>query len=220
MQKKIEKPAYEELRDTLRQEIINGIIPNDTRLTISELAEKYNISHMPVREALRSLHGEGLVEMIPRRGARVKAFDVKTVGDIYDIMGALEGIIAKIAVYKISDYQINEFEKLVAEHEKGVMEKDISASSLANKKLHLFLYEIADNGPAIEIYNQYDDILRSLRMNYGFGYERLLETVSEHKKIVELLRKKDIAALTDMMVEHNEKAKLDVVARMRQGLRA
>src|SRR3954468_23049764 len=87
----------------LRDDIIAGQLPFGSRLRIEELAGRYGVSHMPVREALRVLHGEGLVVIEPNRGARVRPIHITFVEDLFDIRSAIETMLARRASERRTD---------------------------------------------------------------------------------------------------------------------
>src|SRR5437764_1195259 len=81
----------------IRDDIVAGTLPLGSRITIDALALRYGVSHMPVREALRDLQGEGLVVIEPNRGARVRAIDARFVENIFEIRTALEVMMVRRA---------------------------------------------------------------------------------------------------------------------------
>src|ERR1700710_2758739 len=89
--------AHPGIQHRLRHDIIGGSLPFGSRLRINELASRYGVSHMPVREALRELHGEGLVVIERNRGARVRPIHLGFVEDLFDIRSAIETMLARRA---------------------------------------------------------------------------------------------------------------------------
>src|SRR5947207_12786453 len=89
------------IRDRVRDDIVAGALPFGSRLTLDLLAARYSVGHMPVREALRQLEGEGLVVLTPNRGARVRAVDIGFVRNSFDLRIPFEGLIARRAAYCI-----------------------------------------------------------------------------------------------------------------------
>src|SRR6478735_7628995 len=92
----------------LRADIIAGALPFGSRLRIDELASRYGVSHMPVREALRELHGEGLVIIEPNRGARVRSFHIGFVEDLFDLRSAIETMLARRACERRTDVHLGQ----------------------------------------------------------------------------------------------------------------
>src|SRR5918997_1452748 len=87
--------AYSALTDILREEIVSGRLAAGSRLTVEDLASRYGVSTMPVREALQRLRGEGIIVLLPHRGARVVSLDENLVSNIYDLRGAIESLLAR-----------------------------------------------------------------------------------------------------------------------------
>ena len=92
-----------DILELLRRDIVAGELPFGSRLRINELATRYGVSHMPIREALRELHGEGLVIIEKNRGARVREFHQGLVEDLFDIRSAIETMLARRAAERNFD---------------------------------------------------------------------------------------------------------------------
>src|SRR6266508_1850881 len=108
-------PTYAALRDVLRAEILSGKIPAGTRLTTASLVERFGFSQMPVREALQALHGEGLIEIQPHRGAGVLPLDITRVRNIYDLRAAIEGLLVRLAVPNLTNAALSQLAQIQQE---------------------------------------------------------------------------------------------------------
>src|SRR5437016_5597426 len=95
------RTASTEICDRIRDDIVAGILPFGSRLTLDQLSGRYATGHMPIREALRQLQGEGLVVQAPNRGARVRAVDVDFVRNIFDLRIAIEAMLARRAAERM-----------------------------------------------------------------------------------------------------------------------
>ena len=92
----------------IRTDIVAGVLPFGSRLTIDQLASRYETSHMPVREALRELVGEGIVVAEPNRGARVRTIDESFVSELMNVRAGIEGHLARRAAERATSQQIEQ----------------------------------------------------------------------------------------------------------------
>lgn len=104
------KPLREVIFDTLREAIIAGELKPGERLMEVKLAEKMGVSRTPVREAIRKLELEGLVEMLPRKGAHVAELSVKDIMDVLEVRATLDGLATALAAERITDEEIKKLE--------------------------------------------------------------------------------------------------------------
>ena len=88
-------PTYARVCELLRKDILSGQFPPGARLKIAELSQAYGVSQMPIREALQQLQGEGLLDILPNRGASVRTVDARMVRNIYDLRGAIESMLVR-----------------------------------------------------------------------------------------------------------------------------
>ena len=105
-------PTYAALRDRMREDVITGILPTGARITIAELVERYQVSQMPVREAVQSLAGEGLIILLPHKGARVVEVSPKFVRNAFEMCEVIEGLLARLSVAHLTRSDLLEIESL------------------------------------------------------------------------------------------------------------
>jgi len=214
---KIGVPAYSQLRDILREEIITGVIAAESRLTIAEIAERYKVSHMPVREAFQWLQGEGLIEIIPNKGARVLSLNIEFIASIYDIRAAIEGLLARASVANFTEEDYLEMKAHYDNFCNSIDKMDIDSIYANDRKFHLSLYKKTVNKPALDIYNKYSALLLTLRKKYGFNDERVYRMAKEHKEILDAIKAADANGLEKIVRHHAEGGKNDLLGRMRLG---
>jgi DNA-binding GntR family transcriptional regulator len=207
-------PAYERLMDRLREEIISGRIKAGSRLTIQEVAKRYSLSHQPVREAFQCLKGEGLLEILPHKGARTKALDARLVGNIYDIRGVIEGLLGRLSAENFDQGHLAELESIMAELESSAVRGQDAELVSLDYKFHSTLFSMADNPEALEVYERYRGLLLSLRNIYGFGGGRVKSLIQEHKTILAALVERDATKMEELAKAHAMGAKQDLIAQM------
>lgn len=207
-------PAYEQLIDILREEILSGIIPADTRLTILGVAKRFSVSQMPVREAFQRLQGEGLIKGTPHKGARVISIDDRFIRHIYEVRGVMEGLLACSGFSAITAGTIEALEsinqKISEASDKGETDEILSL----DHQFHIKIYEHSQNTVALDIYNNFTRLLSKLRCRYGFGTYRLHELTQQHETILNFFRTGDREKIEYTVRAHRIGSMEDLLAQM------
>ncbi len=199
--------------DRLRQDILVGAFPFGGRLKIDELAERYATSHMPIREALRQLQGEGLVNLEPNRGARVRAVDIDFVRDMFDLRIALEAMLARRAAERITPPQIEAIRRIEDELEAHAAHKDYTGVLACNQAFHAAINDAAGNVEAIRVLERHWNIIIALWGRHGYGAERAAGVISDHRQIIVALEQRDAEGSAILATAHAAKAKQEMVRR-------
>jgi DNA-binding GntR family transcriptional regulator len=179
------------------------------------LSKRYNVSQMPVREALQMLQGEGLVTIAPNRGASVRAVDERFIRNMYDIRGALEVLLVRKCVRNISESEVFQLHSIEGHYEEAARASDLSGCLRFNKQFHHVIYTCADNPEALEMLERHWGLIDSLRGRYGFGPGRLVEIINEHRQLLRALDQRDEASAAKIAMEHCEHAKEDLLKQSR-----
>ena len=208
-------PIYARVRARIRQDILCGVFAPGVRIKIAELSNRYGVSQMPIREALQQLQGEGLITIVPNKGARVRSVDERFIRNIYDIRAAIEVLLARQSAEAMTDSQIFALHAAQARHEEAVQRGDIGKVLEANKNFHELIYRMADNPEGMEIIGRHWDLLEGLRRKYGYGPNRLAEMISEHRQLLRALDRHEVQLAEKIIREHCEHAKQDLLAQTR-----
>ena len=130
---------YLPLRDivfhTLRKAIITGELPPGERLMETQLGEKLGVSRTPIREAIRKLELEGLVVMVPRKGAQVAQFTQKDIKDVLEVRAALEALAVRLASKRMDERSFLRLQLVITEYEYAAKENDIETISVDRKSV-------------------------------------------------------------------------------------
>jgi DNA-binding GntR family transcriptional regulator len=204
-----------EVRESIRGDILAGIFAFGARLRINELSARYGLSHTPIREALRELHGEGLVTIESNRGARVRVVDVGFVDSLFDLRIAIESMMTRRAAARIMLPQLDELDAIEDELEAHARRGDTGEVLLANRRFHDLINEAADNPQASEILSRNWHLLSALWQRYGYPRERVTGVASDHRHLVSALRDHDSEAAAMIAMAHAAKAKSDLLRIMR-----
>ena len=192
----IRMDEYLPLRDvvfnTLRQAILKGELKPGERLMEIQLANKLGVSRTPVREAIRKLELEGLVLMIPRKGAEVAEITRQDMEDVLEVRTALEELAVKDACDHITDAQLSELKKASSEFKKALLEgKDLVTCADADMHFHNVILSATNNRRLIQMLNNLSEQMYRYRMEY-LKDERTHKTlIDEHDAIRRALKKHD-----------------------------
>ena len=192
----IRMDEYLPLRDvvfnTLRQAILKGELKPGERLMEIQLANKLGVSRTPVREAIRKLELEGLVLMIPRKGAEVAEITRQDMEDVLEVRTALEELAVKDACDHITEAQLSELKKASNEFKKALLEgKDLVTCADADMHFHDVILSATNNRRLIQMLNNLSEQMYRYRMEY-LKDERTHKTlIEEHDAIRRALKKHD-----------------------------
>lgn len=195
-------PLRDVVFNTLRQAILRGELSPGERLLEIHLAHKLGVSRTPIREAIRKLELEGLVLMIPRKGAVVAEITEKSLRDVLEVRRALEELAAKLACEKISDGEIEELRAAAKEFENTLKTGDVTVFAEADVKFHDIIYRTTDNQRLIQLlYNLREQMYR-YRVEYLKREDSHEILLAEHKHIIEMLEKRDEKGAVEAVCAH------------------
>lgn len=198
----------------LRDDIISGALPFGSRLRIDELAGRYGVSHMPVREALRQLSGEGLVVTEPNRGAWVRPIHIGFVEDLFDIRSAVETMLARRASERRSEVHLKALAEAEAELEAHVEDNAFTAVPAANHRFHSIINDAAGNPGALSLVDRHWLLVAALWQRYGYDDGRFHGVIDDHRHLMRAIERRDATSAAMLMGAHIEKAKHDLLARI------
>ncbi|WP_043929757.1 GntR family transcriptional regulator [Bacillus sp. EB01] len=188
--------------ESLRESIITGKIKPGEHLKERQLAEAMGISTTPIKEALRILSHEGLVETYPRKGAYVSHMVETSIAEILMVRASLESLSARLCTDKIDEKGLRELEVQINRMEHIVRSKDTERLSLENTKFHQMIQQGAEN-PVIKqmlsVIVNYDNMFRKKALSLEMEVE---EGFAEHRKIFEAIRDRDSELAEKRMKDH------------------
>ena len=202
-----------DIEQRLRNDIVAGALPFGSRLIIEELATRYGVSHMPIREALRILHGEGLVVIEPNRGARVRPIYRGFIEDLFDVRCAIETMLARRAAERRDAQHLAALRAAAAELESHVAAGAFAAVPVANRRFHTVINDAAGNPGALPIVDSHWLLLAALLKRYGYGDDRFQRVIEEHQHLIQAIERRDAHSAATLMGAHIEKAKNNLLKR-------
>lgn len=181
------KPLRDVIFDTLREAIIVGELKPGQRLMEVQLAEKMGVSRTPVREAIRKLELEGLVEMLPRKGAHVAELSVKDIMDVLEVRATLDGLATFLSATRITDDEKKELRHLLDQFINYVEKENLQGSIKKDVEFHDVIYRSSRNDKLIQISNNLREQIQRFRIVYIKDYSSSRELIREHTEIYEAI---------------------------------
>lgn len=178
----------------LREDILSGVYKEHEELREITIGEELGVSRTPVREALRQLELEGLVTIIPNKGAYVTGITPKDVYDIYKIRSMLEGVCARWATEHITEKQIEELEEVLLLSEFHLQKKGEEKAEQVTEldgKFHKVLYEASDSRILEHVLSDFHKYVQMARALSVGEKNRAQKSVQEHREILEAIRNRD-----------------------------
>ncbi|WIF96003.1 GntR family transcriptional regulator [Caminicella sporogenes] len=185
------KPLREVVFEYLRNSILNGELEPGERLMELQLAEQLGVSRTPIREAIRKLELEGLVEMIPRKGAYVADLSIKDVLDVLEVRMFLEGLAAYLAAERMSEEEIEELKSILEKFENSIESKDREEMIKLDKQFHDKIIEGSKNSKLMQIVQGLHEQFQRFRVIYFNEYSEHEQLLKYHQAIVEAISKRD-----------------------------
>lgn len=203
--------AADYVADGLREAILSGSLQDGAVLNQTAIAERFGVSRVPVREAMRQLQAEGLIETEAHHVAVVRGLSLDRIGELYDYRGLIEGYLTLRAVPKISDQDIARLRQI--EREMRTID-DHNQWLDGNATLHDLLLSAAGDETGLELVRQ----LRSRAERYvrmwsgGSGIHRVVDTGREHRELIDLVASRDAEAAREAVERHIRHTREQVVA--------
>ncbi len=176
---------------TIRKDILSGKYSVNEELKEKTIGEELGVSRTPVREALRQLELEGLVSIIPNKGAYVVGITLKDIKDIYEIRSLLEGLCAKWAAVHITKEQLEELEENIFLSEFHASKENWEQMVELDNRFHEILFEASDSKELIHVLKDYHQYVQRVRTITLGDANRVKACTKEHKLIVEALKNHD-----------------------------
>jgi DNA-binding GntR family transcriptional regulator len=199
----IPRPAlHEQAAHRLRQMLVENRIAPGAKLNERELSEVLNVSRTPLREAIKMLAAEGLVELLPNRGAIALALSEADVVNTFEVMAGLEAQSGELAAQRITDAELNEIKAMQFEMMAAHTRRDLPAYYRLNAAIHSAINAAAKNPVLAATYNQVNARLQALRFRSNQDEEKWRDALQEHEQMVAALSARDPAAMRAVMSMH------------------
>lgn len=186
----------------IREDILNGKYKQNEALIETKISEEMGVSRTPVREAIRQLELEGLVTIIPNKGAVVAGITAKDIHDIYAIRSLIEGLSAKWATMNITASQIAELEEIVYLSEFHLSKGHLDQLLELDNRFHELLYDCSNSKILRHVLSDFHHYVQRVRHASLSSIERAQKSISEHREILEAIKLKDFEKVEKLTNEH------------------
>ncbi|MCP1314493.1 MULTISPECIES: GntR family transcriptional regulator [unclassified Halomonas] len=202
MTKILQRNLYREVADRIGDLIEHGELAPGERISERELCERFGVSRTPLREALKVLAAEGLIELLPNRGARVVRLTFKSVKDTYDLMAALEGLSGELACQHISTADIRSIRALHDAMLAHYEARDLTQYFEVNRQIHERILAASDNPVLQEMYSNLSQRVKRVRYSKQMTDTFWKRAVEDHEQMIDALERRDGQKLGQVLREH------------------
>ena len=202
----------------LRQMLVENQIAPGAKLNERALCESLNVSRTPLREAIKTLAAEGLVVLLPNRGAVAVSPSLDDVRHTFEVMAGLEGLSGQLAAERITETEMMEIQALHFEMMAAFTRRDLSSYYRLNAQIHSAINNAAKNPVLSSTYEQVNARLQALRFKSNQDDDKWHSAVQEHTQMIEALQARQPDVLRDVLVRHLEHKRDVVLAQLQDSL--
>jgi DNA-binding GntR family transcriptional regulator len=195
-------PLVEQMAEFLKNAILEGGLQSGQRLIENELQRKFGISRAPIRESFRILEKSGLVTIIPRKGTFVRAISQKDIEENFPIRAYLEGLAARQAISHLTAENVEKMELSLSKMTEAAKRGDFKSYFRYHNEYHEIFIKASKNGTLIGILENLRHQAIWFRFSYLWHQEQFEYAIRVHRKILDLLIKKDADRLEALVKEH------------------
>lgn len=195
----------------IRNDILNGVYEPGESLVELKLSEELGVSRTPVREALRQLELEGLVQSVPNKGATVRGVTEQDIQDIYTIRMLIEGLAARWAAEKITPEELEELKEAVDLEEFYTTKSNYGNLLRFDTRFHDIIFEASKSKPLMYTLSTFHRYVQKARRVSMSSPERAAEVLQEHKAILQAIIDRDADRAEKLMTEHVRNASLNLL---------
>ncbi|HHX22609.1 MAG: GntR family transcriptional regulator [Tepidanaerobacteraceae bacterium] len=210
------KPLRELVFAAMREAIVKGELKPGERLMEVQLAEEMGVSRTPVREAIRKLELEGLVVMVPRKGAYVAGLTLKDAANVFEIRGSLEGLAAALAAERITEEEINDLDRVLEDIAKAGEKGDVDTIIKKDMEFHQKLFSATRNERLAQIISNLKEQIDRFRIKSFTNPKRLKSVILEHKKILDAIKNGDAENAEKLARDHIYESEYNVMNVLRK----
>ena len=208
---------HDQVAQRLRTLLVEGAIVPGAKLNERELAEQLHVSRTPLREAIKRLAAEGLVDLLPNRGAVAVRLGEADIEHAFEVLAALEGLSGELAATRASDAEVVEIRALHYEMRACHARADLSGYYRLNAMIHAAINAAAGNPVLTQHYAAINARVQALRFRTNQDGAKWQRAVHEHEQMVEALAARDAVALRQVLVQHLRHKRDTVLQLLRDG---
>lgn len=186
----------------LRSLLVEGVITPGSKLNERELAQSLKVSRTPIREAIKRLAADGLVELIANRGAIAIQLSKEDVINTFNVIAQLEGYSGELAAKNISDGALSELEALQYEMMAAYARRDLSSYYKLNLRIHHLINQAANNPILSQLFTQVNARIETFRFRSNQDGVKWERAVQEHQEMILALKMHDSERMRIVMIQH------------------
>ncbi len=217
---KVSMSEYLPLRDvvfnTLRQAILRGELEPGERLMEIALAQKLGVSRTPIREAIRKLELEGLVVMVPRKGAEVADITEKDLRDVLEVRTALEALSIELAIKNMTDEDFEALRMANEDFRDLADGNELMKLAEADVAFHEIIYIATNNNRLIQIINNLREQMYRYRLEYIKDASARPRLVKEHQEIIDAMMDGDVERAKEVITRHVENQEQNILRTIKE----
>ena len=196
--------------NTLRQAILKGELEPGERLMEIQLSERLGVSRTPIREAIRKLELEGLVLMIPRKGAEVAKISETSLREVLEVRRSLEELAAELACQRIGERELLDLEEAEEAFAEAIINGEPMEIAESDEHYHDLIYQATGNSRLVQILNNLREQMYRYRLEYIKDEDKRQILVVEHEHILQALKNHDIQDAKSAVRGHIDNQQLTV----------
>ncbi|MDB5946031.1 MAG: GntR family transcriptional regulator [Ramlibacter sp.] len=208
---------HDQVVSRLRAMLVEGSIEPGAKLNERELCARLSVSRTPVREAIKLLAAEGLVDLVPNRGAVAVKLTEADVTHTFEVLAGLEALGGELAAKRITDAELSEVKAVHYEMLAAYSRADLPSYYRLNAKIHGAINSFAKNPVLSKAYRDINARVQSLRFSSNYDEAKWKQAVNEHERMIEALQARDGATLRTLLLEHMLRKRDAVLERLRSG---
>lgn len=207
---------HDQVAQRLRQMLVESQIPPGAKLNERELAQVLQVSRTPLREAIKMLAAEGLVELLPNRGAIAVELDEADVLNTFEVMAGLEALSGELAAQRITQAELSEIKAMHFEMLAAWTRRDLSSYYRLNSLIHEAINKAAKNPVLTATYTQVNARLQALRFRSNQDEDKWKRAMGDHERMIAALDARDPQAMRDVLNAHLDNKRDVVIDQIRQ----
>jgi DNA-binding GntR family transcriptional regulator len=202
MQRIQTKTLHQQVADQIRELIRIGTLEVGQKINEKSLCDSMGVSRTPVREALRILHSEGLIDLIANRGAFVSQPCIEEISDMFQVMSVLEGMCARLATERMTLEDVHRLEAIHRELECYFLERNHEAYLESNQRFHVLVQALSGNRVLHDVINGLRRKILLYRHRQLYQPKRFEASIQEHRDLLEAFRRRDTPRAEALMKRH------------------
>jgi DNA-binding GntR family transcriptional regulator len=195
----------DQIHRRVKHSLLTGEIAPGEKLVISQMAERFKTSIIPVREALGRLEAEGLITVIPHTGAHAREIDLNVLREIYPLRGVLEGYAVRLASERLTPEDFQGLREMIRRMDDAIAAKDFTLMGEINTEFHMTLYRASGNRTLIRLIEDFLQKTFLARLVFRFRPYRARESNREHRRIVDALESGKAEKAERLIIRQSEK---------------